>query len=31
MLVAGTATLCLTVTAVGAGTHAQAVQAATSE
>ena len=30
MLVAGTATLCLAVTAVGAGTHAQAVQAATS-
>ena len=30
MLVAGTATACLAVTAVGAGTHAQAVQAATS-
>ena len=30
MLVAGAATLCLAVTAVGAGTHAQAVQAATS-
>jgi beta-glucosidase len=30
MLAAGTATACLAVTAVGAGTHAQAVQAATS-
>src|SRR6202046_4024286 len=30
MLVAGTATLCLAVTAVGAGTHAQVVQAATA-
>ena len=30
MLIAGSATLCLAVTAVGAGTHAQAVQAATS-
>src|SRR3984885_5459508 len=30
MLVAGTATLCLAVTAVGAGTHAQAGQAAAS-